>query len=177
MGWVIQLSLHGNMIKQKTCKFCVNNKKTQMSLKISQNNLGQSRNDLDDPVFLHELGLIHCQVDVLFDWYRWPGAKLWPGPWFNIKMSSYQYRKSHCGDKTVVRSSYLRNGVSYTGKITSLYWIGAQVISNHHTDLKLITGYHCDPLVSLLLMGSFSHDDNSSIFQAQLSWPFSPQGI
>ena len=28
------------------------------------------------------------------------------GPWFNIKMSSYQYRKSHCGDKTVVRSSY-----------------------------------------------------------------------
>ena len=26
-----------------------------------------------------------------------------PGPRFNIKMSSYQYRKSHCGDKTVVR--------------------------------------------------------------------------
>ena len=45
------------------------------------------------------------------------------GPWFNIKMSSYQYRKSHCGDKTVVRSSYLHNGISYTGKMTSLYWI------------------------------------------------------
>ena len=45
-----------------------------------------------------------------------------PGPWFNIKMSSYQYRKSLCGDKTVVRSSYLHNGISYTGK-TSLYWI------------------------------------------------------
>ena len=29
------------------------------------------------------------------------------GPWFNIKMSSYWYRKSHCGDKTVVRSSYI----------------------------------------------------------------------
>ena len=40
-------------------------------------------------------------------------------------MSSYQYRKSHCGDKTVVRSSYLRNGISYTGKMSSLYWIGA----------------------------------------------------
>ena len=38
-------------------------------------------------------------------------------------MSSFQYRKSHCGDKTVVRSSYLRNGNSYTGKMTSLYWI------------------------------------------------------
>ena len=24
-----------------------------------------------------------------------------PGPWFNIKMSSYQYRKSHCGDKMI----------------------------------------------------------------------------
>ena len=45
-----------------------------------------------------------------------------PGPWFNIKMSSYQYRKSHCGDKTVVRLSYLHNGISYTGKMTSLYW-------------------------------------------------------
>ena len=37
-----------------------------------------------------------------------------PGPWFNIKISSYQYRKSHCGDKTVVWSSYLHNGISYT---------------------------------------------------------------
>ena len=49
------------------------------------------------------------------------------GPWFNIKMSSYQYRKSHCGDKMVIRSSYLHNGISYTGKISSLYWIGALV--------------------------------------------------
>ena len=52
---------------------------------------------------------------------------LFPGPRFNIKMSSYQYRKSHYGDKTVVRSSYLRNCISYTGKMTSLYWIRAQV--------------------------------------------------
>ena len=48
------------------------------------------------------------------------------GDWFNIKMSSYQYRKSHCGDKTVIRSSYLHNGNSYTGKTTSLYWIRTQ---------------------------------------------------
>ena len=54
----------------------------------------------------------------------------WPiGPRFNIKMSSYQYRKSHCGDKTVVRSSYLHNGISYTGKMLFLYWIGAQNIT------------------------------------------------
>ena len=48
-----------------------------------------------------------------------------PGGWINIKMSSYQYRKSHCGDKMILRPSYLHNGISYTGKTTSLYWIGA----------------------------------------------------
>ena len=53
--------------------------------------------------------------------------KWWPGPWFNIKMSSYQYRKSHSGDKMILRPSYLHNGISYTGKMTYLYWIRAQV--------------------------------------------------
>ena len=48
------------------------------------------------------------------------------GPWFNIKISSYQYRKSHYGDKTVVRSSYLHNGMCFTGKMTSSYWIRPQ---------------------------------------------------
>ena len=38
-------------------------------------------------------------------------------------MSSYQYWKSDCGDKMVVRSSYLHNGISYTCKMASLYWI------------------------------------------------------
>ena len=49
----------------------------------------------------------------------------YPGPRFNIKMTFYWYRKSHCGDKTILRPSYLHNGISYTGKTTSLYWIGA----------------------------------------------------
>ena len=56
-------------------------------------------------------------------------SQCWSGPWFNIKMSSYQYRKSHCGDKTVVRSSYHHNGISYTGKMTSFYWISPQDMS------------------------------------------------
>ena len=47
------------------------------------------------------------------------------GPWFNLKMSSYQNRKSHCGDKTILRPSHLHNGIFYTGKMSSLYWIGA----------------------------------------------------
>ena len=38
-------------------------------------------------------------------------------------MLSYQYRKSHCGNKIMVKSSYLHNGNSYTDKTESLYWI------------------------------------------------------
>ena len=75
----------------------------------------------------------------LLDWsavrvpfYGVVSTRLWwtPGPLFNIKMSSYQYRKSHCGDKTILRPSYLHNGISYTGKMTSLYWIRGQ-LSKH----------------------------------------------
>ena len=53
-----------------------------------------------------------------------------PEPWFNIKMSSYQYRKSHCGDKTILWPSYLHNGIFYTSKMSSLYWIRALVTSH-----------------------------------------------
>ena len=63
-----------------------------------------------------------------------------PGPWFNIMMS-YQYRKSHCGDKTVIRSSYLLNGISYTSKMSSLYWVGAQVIMSMVVSMVLHMQY------------------------------------
>ena len=52
--------------------------------------------------------------------------KVSSGGWINIKTSSYQHRKSHCGDKTILRPSYLHNGISYTGKTASLYWIMPQ---------------------------------------------------
>ena len=48
-----------------------------------------------------------------------------------MKMPSYQYRKSHCGDKTVVRPPYLHNGISYTSKMASLYWFSPQVTYMH----------------------------------------------
>ena len=54
----------------------------------------------------------------------------WTVGWINIKMPSYQYRKSHCGDKTILRPSYLHNGISYTGKMASLYLMRAQVFYN-----------------------------------------------
>ena len=43
-----------------------------------------------------------------------------PGGRFNIKTSSH-----HCGDNTILWPSYLPNGISYTNKMTSLYWIKA----------------------------------------------------
>ena len=49
-----------------------------------------------------------------------------PGDSFYIKTPSYQYRKSHCGYKTILPPSYPHNGISYTGKMSSLYWIRAQ---------------------------------------------------
>ena len=51
------------------------------------------------------------------------GLKTWA--LFSIKMSPYQYMKSHCGGKTILRPSHLHNGISYTGKMASSYWIGA----------------------------------------------------
>ena len=47
----------------------------------------------------------------------------------NREMSSYQNRKSHCGDKTVVRSSNLHNGISRTSKMASLYWFSPRCSS------------------------------------------------
>ena len=56
-------------------------------------------------------------------------TKKCPGGWFNIKIQSYQYRKSYCGDKTVIRLFYLHNVIAYTGKMTYSYWIKAWLLS------------------------------------------------
>ena len=61
-----------------------------------------------------------------------------PGLSCNIKMTFYQYRKSHCGDKMVVRSSYLHSGIFYSGKLASLHWIIHRSI-NHLILLLLAT--------------------------------------
>ena len=48
------------------------------------------------------------------------------GPQFKMKKQSYQYRKFHCGDKIVIRLSYLYHGICYTCK-TSLYQVEAML--------------------------------------------------
>ena len=43
-------------------------------------------------------------------------------------MLSYQNRKSHCGDETVIKLSDLHYGISFTGKtVILIYWIGTQI--------------------------------------------------
>ena len=51
------------------------------------------------------------------------------GPDSIWRCPSYQYRKSHCGAKTVVTSSYLLNEISYNGKMASLYWTNLLVVA------------------------------------------------
>ena len=49
------------------------------------------------------------------------GVALWAP--IRGKMWPYWWRKSLCGDETVIRLSYLHTGNGYTGKTASLYWI------------------------------------------------------
>ena len=66
--------------------------------------------------------------------------RIHPGTWFNIKMTSYQYRKSHCGDKTIWRPSYLHNGISDTGKTTFYIESGPWSIHNISLLVSMLSG-------------------------------------
>ena len=77
----------------------------------------------------------------IHNWLSWNGSIIIKllflicmnqGAWFNSQMSSYQCRKSHCGDKTVVRSSYLHNKISYTGTMTSGSRFNMKMSSNQY---------------------------------------------
>ena len=74
-------------------------------------------------IVAREIDLCHAECECVV-WKE--TTRRQPGLSFNINMSSYQYRKSLCGDKMILRPSYLHNGISYTGKMASLYWIRAQ---------------------------------------------------
>ena len=45
------------------------------------------------------------------------------GSSFNVKIPIYQYNKSDCGDKTILRLSYLNNGIFYPSKAVFLCWM------------------------------------------------------
>ena len=96
-----------------------------MTMKAS--NMGQISSE--NPYFSCAWALQHIHCTPLRGWsflhLLCEDISSGPGPRFIIKMTSYQYRKSHCGDKKILRPSYLHNGISYTGKMASLYWISA----------------------------------------------------
>ena len=95
------------------------------------------RNMYDSSVTLYGLprpNEVNIDITFLFSNYcGWALPQTW-GSWFNINMSSYQFRKSHCRDKTISQSPYRRNGISNTGKMASLYWMGALVFQTNCSD-------------------------------------------
>ena len=95
-----------------------------------------------------------------------------PGPWFEIKMSSYQYRNSHRGDKTILRPSYLHNGISFTGKMASLYWMWALGLLANWVLIALVLDFlfwYCIALVAkqlLCINSCFERGYSAAVFQA-----------
>ena len=47
---------------------------------------------LHNPVFVNTMGADNLE----------PRQCKEPGPWFNLKMLSYPYKKPHCGDKMIL---------------------------------------------------------------------------
>ena len=81
----------------------------------------------------------------------------WHGKRFHLMTSSwsYQYQKSHCEHKTILRSSYLHNVISYTGEITSICWIKPQ---NQHVSLYMLRNIMYDTsILSFRVWGSYSN--------------------
>ena len=76
-----------------------------------------------------------------------------------MKMYSYQCSESHCGDKTIKRSSYIYNGSSYTGKATPLYWIRV---------LDVLGSYGIIVLINSLAPGRSLCDFKNVIFNLAL---------
>ena len=79
------------------------------------------------------------------------GSHLGTKAMVQYKMLPYQFRKSHCGNKTVLRLSHLHNGNSYAGNTASLYWISPLGLSQNgdpsFTKLYPLLGlaYHIAP--------------------------------
>ena len=73
---------------------------------------------------------LHFKCKLGYLWGSWNSHSRKVRIWTLIqyKIWSYQYTKSHWRDKMVIRLSYLHNGISYTGKMASLYWISPLLV-------------------------------------------------
>ena len=54
----------------------------------------------------------------------------------------YEYRKSHCGDKRILRPSYFYNRISYTVKMTLLYRIRAWEGLSSYMIIRMVCYYY-----------------------------------
>ena len=87
-----------------------------------------------------------------------------------MSMSSYQYRKSHCRDKTIVRSSYLHNGIFYTGNIAfSILWLTINRCSMEMDKWLHPTFYWACDYLSMLGL-TFNHVNIGHHVSILLSW-------
>ena len=82
------------------------------------------------------------------------------GPWLNMKMS-YQYKKSHCGDKTVLISTYLHIGIFHSDKLVYWYWIIPCVFCCCCRVLLLLVLFFFSVLFCFQLAGAFQPRCNS----------------
>ena len=131
----------------------------------------------------------------VFEWWKlhmgvWNTIRS-AGTWFNIKMSSYQYRKIHCGDKTALRQSNYYNGISYSGKIASVYWTNPMLdtaewlshylchgwfesISHHDIHARIHTVLHINMILIYLvdnnIVSIYCSKNNHSFYVDLISW-------
>ena len=103
------------------------NIKCRLDCRYSPQNIFNAKNfnPHNKPISL--LNVPICTQGMQRTWWPEAGTIIVTGPY--LKMPPYQHKKFHFGDRADVRSSYLHNGISYTGKWTSLYWISLHTIN------------------------------------------------
>ena len=91
-----------------------------------------------------------------------------PGGSFNIKMTSYQYRKSNCGDKTLLRASYLHNGIFY--RSWHLYIESGPSFWQRSPHLA-VDNHHLAPVPLSIFRSNSKFDENSECSSFEYTRP------
>ena len=79
-----------------------------------------ARSHVTSPHLTHQVYMIVRAKHTLIRCIKLPER---PGGWYNTKISSYQYKKDYCENKTILPHSYFHGRIYSTDKKASLYWI------------------------------------------------------
>ena len=96
-------------------------------------------------------------------------TSLKPGHWFNIKMSSYQHRKFHCGDKAIIRLSYILMVLQIVSNCQGLHCLlqaNIKVNTKSPHNWPFVRGIHRIPLTKGQLCGKSPH-----VMTSSWEWP------